>query len=54
MKYELYFFIVCWQHPGGEDPLLDAAGLDATIAFDDVGHSEDAVSVYCLLCLYFR
>ncbi|CAD0197608.1 unnamed protein product [Chrysodeixis includens] len=28
------------EHPGGEDPLLDAAGLDATIAFYDVGHSE--------------
>ncbi|XP_026741485.1 cytochrome b5-like isoform X3 [Trichoplusia ni] len=33
------------EHPGGEDPLLDAAGLDATIAFDDVGHSEDAVTM---------
>ncbi|XP_035437424.2 cytochrome b5 isoform X3 [Spodoptera frugiperda] len=30
------------EHPGGEDPILDAAGQDATIAFEDVGHSEDA------------
>ncbi|KAF9420121.1 hypothetical protein HW555_003534 [Spodoptera exigua] len=30
------------EHPGGEDPMLDAAGQDATIAFEDIGHSEDA------------
>ncbi|KAF9823403.1 hypothetical protein SFRURICE_006616 [Spodoptera frugiperda] len=30
------------EHPGGEDPILEAAGQDATIAFEDVGHSEDA------------
>ncbi|XP_047997776.1 uncharacterized protein LOC125235304 isoform X2 [Leguminivora glycinivorella] len=30
------------EHPGGEDTLLDAAGSDATQAFEDVGHSEDA------------
>uniref|UniRef100_A0A2A4K2U3 Cytochrome b5 n=1 Tax=Heliothis virescens TaxID=7102 RepID=A0A2A4K2U3_HELVI len=33
------------EHPGGEDPLLEAAGQDATIAFEDVGHSEDARTI---------
>ncbi|XP_075977078.1 cytochrome b5-like [Anticarsia gemmatalis] len=33
------------EHPGGEDPLLDAAGQDATRAFEDVGHSDDARSI---------
>ncbi|KAJ8719381.1 hypothetical protein PYW08_011556 [Mythimna loreyi] len=30
------------EHPGGLDPLVEAAGQDATIAFDDVGHSDSA------------
>ncbi|XP_068629944.1 cytochrome b5 [Battus philenor] len=30
------------EHPGGEDTLLEAAGKDATEAFEDVGHSNDA------------
>ncbi|XP_013192281.1 cytochrome b5-like [Amyelois transitella] len=30
------------EHPGGEDSLLDVAGKDGTLAFEDVGHSEDA------------
>ncbi|XP_041981100.1 cytochrome b5-like [Aricia agestis] len=30
------------EHPGGEETLLEVAGQDATQAFDDVGHSEDA------------
>ena len=29
-------------HPGGEEVLVDHAGLDASGAFDDIGHSEDA------------
>lgn len=29
-------------HPGGADVLLDCAGTDATAAFEDVGHSQDA------------
>ncbi|XP_047028100.1 cytochrome b5-like [Helicoverpa zea] len=33
------------EHPGGEDPLLEAAGQDATIAFEDIGHSEDARTI---------
>ncbi len=28
--------------PGGEEVLLEHAGGDATEAFEDVGHSEDA------------
>ncbi|BCR91640.1 putative cytochrome b5 reductase [Aspergillus chevalieri] len=30
------------DHPGGPDVLLDTAGTDATEAYDEVGHSEDA------------
>ncbi|KAL0878737.1 hypothetical protein ABMA27_003785 [Loxostege sticticalis] len=30
------------EHPGGEDTLLENAGKDASQAFEDVGHSEDA------------
>ncbi|KAJ1993406.1 Cytochrome b5 type B (outer mitochondrial membrane) [Dimargaris cristalligena] len=30
------------EHPGGEEVLLEHAGLDCTDAFEDVGHSEDA------------
>ena len=33
-----YFF----QHPGGEEILIENAGDDATEAFEDVGHSSDA------------
>ncbi|CAB3227873.1 unnamed protein product [Arctia plantaginis] len=30
------------DHPGGEEPLLDSAGMDATTAFEEVGHSAYA------------
>ena len=30
------------EHPGGEEVLLEQAGGDATNAFEDVGHSQDA------------
>ncbi len=30
------------EHPGGEEVITEQAGLDATQAFDEIGHSEDA------------
>jgi len=30
------------EHPGGEEVLLDVAGQEATEAFEDVGHSDEA------------
>ncbi len=40
MSEMLYFFL--WQHPGGEEILMENSGSDATEAFEDVGHSTDA------------
>uniref|UniRef100_A0A8C4JCC6 Cytochrome b5 type B n=1 Tax=Dromaius novaehollandiae TaxID=8790 RepID=A0A8C4JCC6_DRONO len=31
-----------YDHPGGEEVLLEQAGRDATESFEDVGHSTDA------------
>jgi len=31
-----------FQHPGGEEVLLEQGGKDATESFEDVGHSTDA------------
>ncbi len=33
------------DHPGGADVLSEAAGTDATEAFDNAGHSEDAFDI---------
>ncbi|KAM0324861.1 hypothetical protein ACHAQA_007827 [Verticillium albo-atrum] len=33
------------DHPGGADILIDAAGQDATVDFDNAGHSEDAFEI---------
>ncbi|EGF97449.1 uncharacterized protein MELLADRAFT_31958, partial [Melampsora larici-populina 98AG31] len=30
------------EHPGGDEVLLGESGKDATEAFEDVGHSEEA------------
>nr|ODN87252.1 cytochrome b5 [Cryptococcus depauperatus CBS 7841]ODN98617.1 cytochrome b5 [Cryptococcus depauperatus CBS 7855] len=30
------------KHPGGDEVLLEEAGRDATEAFEDVGHSDEA------------
>lgn len=40
MVYNVSCFIN--EHPGGEEVLLDVAGQDATDAFEDVGHSDEA------------
>ncbi|KAI8986337.1 cytochrome b5-like heme/steroid binding domain-containing protein [Pilobolus umbonatus] len=33
------------EHPGGDEVLLDEGAKDATIAFNDVGHTSDAVEL---------
>lgn len=43
------------DHPGGADVLCDVAGTDATAAYEDVGHSEDAdeiLKTYLIGTLY--
>ena len=35
-------FLLAFQHPGGEEVLIEQAGGHATEAFEDVGHSTDA------------
>lgn len=38
----ILFFSLVFQHPGGEEVLLEQAGKDGSEAFEDVGHSTDA------------
>lgn len=38
----IYCFYGSFQHPGGEEVLLDQAGKDGSESFEDVGHSSDA------------
>lgn len=33
------------DHPGGEEVVLDCAGDDMTVAFDNMGHSENAKKI---------
>jgi cytochrome-b5 reductase len=37
------------DHPGGAELLIEAAGTDATEAFDNAGHSEDAFEIMAAL-----
>jgi cytochrome b involved in lipid metabolism len=30
------------EHPGGEEVILELAGMDATEGFEQVGHTDDA------------
>lgn len=39
------------EHPGGEEVLLDVGGQDATEAFEDVGHSDEARKFLDGLCI---
>ena len=41
-KVEIIRFSFYFQHPGGEEILIENAGLDSTESFEDVGHSSDA------------
>ena len=39
----LFFHIwIKFQHPGGEETILEFNGKESTEAFNDVGHSTDA------------
>lgn len=33
------------EHPGGEEVLLNLGGQDATICFDDIGHTTEAIQL---------
>ncbi|KAK4043887.1 hypothetical protein C8A01DRAFT_43257 [Parachaetomium inaequale] len=39
------------DHPGGAEVLAEAAGTDATEAFDNAGHSEDALEIMREMCV---
>ncbi|KAL2336245.1 hypothetical protein Fmac_010691 [Flemingia macrophylla] len=34
-----------WDHPGGDEVLVNATGRDATSDFEDIGHSETAIEM---------
>ncbi|KAI8617689.1 cytochrome-b5 reductase [Chytriomyces sp. MP71] len=40
MVYDVTKFLE--EHPGGEEVMMENAGFDATDAFDEIGHSDDA------------
>ncbi|GFP87299.1 cytochrome b5 isoform a [Phtheirospermum japonicum] len=39
------------EHPGGDDVLLKAAGIDATEGFEDAGHSKTARELLEQFCI---
>lgn len=41
LRVQLIANVLC-SHSGGEEVLLDVGGQDATEAFEDVGHSDEA------------
>ena len=41
--YDVSLFLS--EHPGGGDVVLDKAGSDATIEFDETGHTDAAVEL---------
>uniref|UniRef100_A0A7N0VLL2 Cytochrome b5 heme-binding domain-containing protein n=1 Tax=Kalanchoe fedtschenkoi TaxID=63787 RepID=A0A7N0VLL2_KALFE len=43
MVYDVTHFLD--DHPGGDDPLLQVTGKDASDDFEDVGHSNNAKQV---------
>ncbi|KAI6207204.1 Cytochrome b5 [Aphelenchoides fujianensis] len=43
LVYDVTKFLM--EHPGGEEVILNLAGQDATEAFNDVGHSTDAIEM---------
>ncbi|KAL2735585.1 cytochrome b5-like [Vespula squamosa] len=41
--YDLTDFVK--NHPGGEEVLINLAGQDGTVCFNDIGHSGEAISL---------
>lgn len=39
--YDLTDFVK--KHPGGEEVLINLAGQNGTVCFDDIGHSREAI-----------
>jgi cytochrome b involved in lipid metabolism len=40
------------DHPGGAEVMLEVAGQDATVQFDDIGHSEKAKQQIVEKCIF--